>query len=113
MRVFSVVLVPFPFTDLSSSKRRPCLVLASFRPRALKEHIIVGMMTSQVDSLRFPHDLEVSDLESAGLPKPTIVRLSKLVTIDTSLIVKELGRLSLKDQRAVSREFGLLFKQLI
>lgn len=112
MTPFDVILVPFPFADLKSTKRRPCLVLATFRPRTMRDHLIVCMMTSQVDGPRFPFDEAVRDLESAGLPKPTLIRLAKMVTVDSSIVVKKLGTLSLKDKRKIKDQFKSLFEAI-
>jgi mRNA interferase MazF len=107
MTVFDVILIPFPFSDLSAVKRRPCLVLSSFRPRSLREHLVLAMMTSQVSTSRFPHDVEIDHL------KPTLVRLSKLVTLDSQLIVKTLGTLHARDRDKIRSEFGRLFKAVL
>jgi len=90
MTPFDIILVPFPFADLSSTKRRPCLVLATYRPRSMSEHAIVCMMTSQVKVPHFPYDILFSDYKEAGLPKPTLIRLSKIVTVDSQIIIKKL-----------------------
>lgn len=109
---YDIVLVPFPFTDLSSTKQRPCLVLSSFRPRSLPEHLIVAMMTSQVSKPHFPHDVLLRDHAIAGLPLPSLVRLGKIVTLDLSLVKKKLGKLSLADRDLVRGEFGRLFEDM-
>jgi mRNA interferase MazF len=113
MTSFDVVLVPFPFADLSTAKRRPCLVLSSYKPRSLREHLVLAMMTSQTSGANIPHDVEVEHLSSAGLPKPTIVRLGKLVTLDSQLIVKTLGSLHARDRERIRTEFCRLFKALL
>jgi len=113
MTNFEVVLVPFPFADLSAAKRRPCLVLASLKPRSLHEHVILAMMTSQVSGPKFPHDVEIEHLSPAGLPKPTLVRLGKVVTLDSQLIVKSLGSLHARDRERIRAEFRRLFGSLL
>jgi len=113
MTIFEVVLVPFPFSDLSAVKRRPCLVLSSIKPRSLREHVVLAMMTSQVSRPKFPHDVDVDHLSPAGLPKPTLVRLGKLVALDSQLIVKTLGILHARDRDKIRAEFGRMFKALL
>ncbi len=113
MTVFDVVLVPFPFTDLSSSKQRPCLVLAPIKVSRLGDLFVVAMMTSQVVSRAFPNDVALKDWKGAGLPKPTLVRLSKVVTVEAKLIRKRLGVLAADDKSATRAEFQRLFRKLL
>lgn len=52
----SVVLVPFPFTDLSAAKRRPALVVSSGEYNAATDDVIIAQITSKVNSPRRPGD---------------------------------------------------------
>lgn len=113
MTLFEVVLVPFPFADSTSNKKRPCLVLSTFRPKSMREHVILAMMTSRIQPPNFPHDIILNDFEEAGLPKPTLVRLSKIVTLDSHLVLKKLGKLTKRDQVALKARFKALFAGLI
>lgn len=113
MTPFSVVLVPFPFADLSSKKQRPCLCLGVVPNRSLGEFLIVSMITSNLEGISFEHDLEISDVNKAGLLKRSIVRLSKLVTIESKLVKKTLGELARSDRERVKREFSKMFKQFL
>lgn len=110
MTIFDIVIVPFPFSDLRSKKKRPCLVLANFEVSELSDHIIVCMITSNLKGISFPHDIPLVDWEKSGLPKPSIVRLSKMVTIETSIVTKTIGHLSTKDQAKVRQEFKSCFQ---
>ena len=113
MTPFDLVLLPFPFTDLRTTKRRPCLILAAFQPRGLPEHYVVAMITSQLTGLAYPGDTHLTKWNEAGLPKPSLVRLAKVVTIERSLISKELGSLQTADRKAIREEFKRVFKQLV
>ena len=59
------VLVPFHFTDLSLSKRRPSIVLSSLSFNKANGQTIMGMITSATRSL-WAGDIVIADLEAAG-----------------------------------------------
>jgi len=91
-----VVVVPFPFTDKLSNKRRPALVVSSDSDfNAESGHVVLAMITSAANS-PWPLDVELSDLTSAGLSSPSKVRM-KLFTLDARLIIKTAGRLATDD----------------
>ena len=101
-KAFDVVVVPFPFTDKTTTKRRPALVLSqanSFNKRIA--HSILAMITSASNS-DWPLDIEIEDIDAAGLPYASIVRM-KLFTLDDQLVIRKAGSLSTKDQIAVTK----------
>jgi len=113
MTPFDIVLVPFPFSDLTTVKRRPCLVLCALHPKGLIAHYVVSMMTSSLKRISFPYDVVLQDWKKAGLPKKTIVRLAKLVTLDSSLARKRIGRISPGDKHRVQASFARMFSSIL
>lgn len=109
---FDVVLVPFPFSDLSTNKRRPCLILARLAPKRLPQHFIVCMVTSQLEGIAFPQDHLLDDFAAAGLPKPALVRIAKLVTVEEPLLLKRLGKLAAIDREKVRNNVRELLQLL-
>jgi mRNA interferase MazF len=104
---YDVVVVPFPFTDRSSSKRRPALVVS--RADTFNQKIgqsVLAMITSASQS-DWPLDTPITDLDTAGLPAPSVVRL-KLFTLDHRLVIRKAGRLADPDANAVSAALGSL-----
>ena len=97
-----VILVPFPFSDLSYSKKRPALVLADIHER---DELICMMLTSAL-SIDPKIDISIKDIDSAGLPKPTVARISRLFTLKQSLVIKKLGIIG-------EEEFGDIVRRLI
>ena len=89
-----VVLVPFPFTDLSTSKQRPAVVLSSERYHRATEDCLVAAITSVRPAMLSPGDVPLSedDQTAGGLLKPSIVKVGKLITLDRRLIRRTLGR---------------------
>ncbi len=112
MTPFDIILVPFPFSDLTAVKKRPCLILCVLRPKGLDAHYVVSMMTSSIAGIGFPFDVTLEDWKKAGLPKKTIVRLAKLVTIDAFLVRKQIGRLSANDRCVVQKNFTQMFSAI-
>lgn len=93
-----VVVVPFPFSERPGSKRRPALAL-SYRRFNEAGHTVLCMITTGGRSA-WPGDVEIGELDTAGLPRPCIVRL-KLFTLDNRLILRKAGRLGAADATAV------------
>ena len=91
-----VVLVAFPFTDLTTTKMRPALVVSSDAFNHKNVDIIAVAVTSQIPKriLETNYLLSLEDQRLAGLPKPSMVKLGKIVTLDQRLIRKKLGQLS-------------------
>lgn len=106
-----VVLVPFPFDDLSTSKVRPAVCLTDTIGSHL--HVILAFISS-----RIPNDLLETDLildsnhaefNTTGLRVSSTIRLHRLMTVTTSLIRRDLGKLSPKMQNELDKKLRLLF----
>ena len=93
-----VVLVPFPFTDLSATRVRPALVVSSEAFRSAGPDLILAMITSQTQTSRT--DCVLEDWRDAGLIHPSWVR-AKVATLAESLIQFSPGRLSARDLKNV------------
>lgn len=96
---FSIVVVPFPFTDKAKNKRRPALVISTEKFQKETGHVSLLMITSAQHSEWFC-DFLITDLEKTGLPIESIVR-QKIFTIDLRLIEKSIGHLSKKDVNTI------------
>ena len=90
-----VVLAIYPFTDLSSAKRRPALVVsATGRPG---RDCILAFITSgarQIEATDLMLDPTSGDFAATGLRAASVVRCEKLMTLDRTLLTGRLGRLS-------------------
>lgn len=89
----TLILVPFPFTDLSSSKVRPALVVSDVN----EVDVIVVFISSAVpDKLNQTDFLILSNskfFNETGLKKDSIVKCDKIMTLSKSIIKGELGSL--------------------
>jgi len=96
---YTVVRVPFPFTDRNSSKNRPALVLSDAAFNTLAGHSVMAMITSEANA-PWPLDCPIANLAAAGLPAASKVRF-KLFTLDHRLVRGELGKLAAADAAVV------------
>ncbi len=108
-----VVLVKFPFTNLEATKKRPALVLHHTFYTTKIDILGIAMITSQIEGYKLPGDVLIEKWKDANLLYPSIVRLSKIATIDSDLIDKKLGHLSADDIAPVKKSFQKLFDHWI
>ena len=106
-----VVLVPFPFDDLSASKVRPGVCLTE--PIGPHRHVILAFITSRLppdlSDTDLVLDLNQSDFGRTVLRVTLTLRLHRLMTVSTSLIQRELGELSPALQAEVASRLRKLF----
>ena len=95
-----VVVVPFPFTDRRTTKRRPALVVSSASFNQAHEQSILAMITSVGSD--WQSDVALRDWREADLRVPCKVRF-KLFPLDDKLIVRKLGTLSKRDGERVGK----------
>ena len=97
-----IVTVPFPFTDSARNKRRPALVLSNSKTfNTPAGHSVMAMITSAANS-PWPLDVPVTNLDEAGLPAASVVRM-KLFTLDHRFVIAKIGTLAKRDRIAVKR----------
>jgi mRNA-degrading endonuclease toxin of MazEF toxin-antitoxin module len=106
-----VVLVPFPFDDMTASKVRPAVCLTE--PIGPYRHVIVAFVSSQmpanIASTDVVLDPQREDFGATGLRVASVVRLHRMVTLTTALIRRDLGKLSQAWQHEVERKLAVLF----
>ena len=90
-----IVLVPFPFTDLSAIKQRPALVVSADTWNASHADVVLVAVTSQlpVHSSAGEISLSSADLLAGGLPRASLVRTTKIFTMHQGLLRRTLGTL--------------------
>jgi len=84
-----VVVIPFPFSDLSQAKRRPALVLAGLSG----DDIILCQITSQNTRDSYSIPLLDSDFHSGSLKVPSNLRPNRIFTADQSIVLYAIGHI--------------------
>jgi mRNA interferase MazF len=109
---FDIIVVPFPFVDSNSSKKRPAIILSSHEKFGKEiEHSIMAMITSARNK-SWPLDSNINDLKTTGLSNASVIRM-KLFTLDHRLIIEKIGQLSAKDQLNLRKNFKHIFDGII
>ena len=91
-----IVLLPIPFTDLSSRKRRPVIVISNDVYNRKTSDIVVVAMTSNPAVTDYSFMIDSSDLERGKLNRPGKVRVDKIYTLSQSIVARTFGRVNLK-----------------
>lgn len=87
--VGEVVAILFPFSDLSGSKRRPALVVATVPGN----DVILCQITSRARPDRLSVAIDETSFERGGLPVASLVRCGKVFTADATIVQKTMGQL--------------------
>jgi mRNA interferase MazF len=85
-----LVLIPFPFSDLKSAKRRPVMVLTSLD----RHNDFIGLAVTSVEQRADALRIEPGHLAQGALPRACWIRFDKIFTLSESSIVKTFGAIS-------------------
>lgn len=97
-----IVLIPFPFTDQTTTKKRPAVVVSSTAYHRNHPDIILMAITSQIKSNMACGEVMLTQWEAAGLLKPSVIK-PVFTTVEKNLVIKSLGRLHEDDRRALKK----------
>jgi mRNA interferase MazF len=104
------VLVAFPFTDLTSTKRRPAVVVSPDSFNQYNEDLVLVAATSQITTGPGTVMLNPEDVFDGSMPKASIVRPTKIFTLHSSLVARRLCRLKREKRDDVLREIREFFR---
>ena len=100
-----IIIVPFPFSNLSSVKQRPVLVLSKNTDNEKIEDIITCGMTSNIKDSKYSILIGDKNLIEGEIPKPSRVKVDKLFTISQDIVKKKVGRIDKETFEKVKIEF--------
>jgi mRNA interferase MazF len=103
-----VLLVPFPFTDQTTTKKRPTIVISSNTYNRQKPDILLIAVTSQIHTQLEFGEILIDEWEKAGLIKLSAVK-PIITTLEKHLVTKKLGKLEAKDMQSLKN----LLQQII
>ena len=86
----NVIVIPFPFSDLSATKRRPALVLAHFTG----DDVLLCQITSRCSEEKYAILLKTTDFKQGTLSVNSYIRPTRIFTADKNIILKTVGIVS-------------------
>jgi mRNA interferase MazF len=105
----TIVLVPFPFTDLQGAKVRPALVVSD---KPVGEDVVLVFISAKKakSKKQYAHDVPICATGINGLKQDSVIRCAKIATLEKNIILGELGIITQNDQTNVDRELTRLFR---
>ena len=108
---YKIVLVSFPFDDLSATKVRPAVCLTE--PIGPHRHVVLAFITSRILDRPLKTDLSIDATQpgfsETGLRMASTLHLHRLMTVTTALFQRELGVIPPSMQEQISRRLCILF----
>ncbi|MHA1911032.1 MAG: type II toxin-antitoxin system PemK/MazF family toxin [Candidatus Kariarchaeaceae archaeon] len=101
-----IVLVPFPFSDLSGHKKRPVLIISI--DNQIDNDVISCVITSNPRKVNHSIIIDSGDLKTGSLPLQSKIRVNKIFTLEKSIILKKIGTLDDKTLNRVKNTFRSL-----
>ena len=99
-----IVLVPFPFTDLSTTKQRPALVISKGSYNTKTQDIVTCGITSNLQNSDYAVLIDNADLAEGHIPMKSRVKVGKIFTLKQSLIIKKIAKLKAASFQHVKQE---------
>lgn len=104
-----LVVIPFPYSDLSKSKMRPALILADLT----KDDFIMVQITSRSYDDIYSIQISTNDLDCGSLNFDSYIKYSKIFTANSNIILKRIGKLKKNKLDLVINELVKLLKENI
>ena len=98
-----ILLIPIPFTDLSSQKRRPVIVVSNDQYNRKTSDIIVVAMTSNPQVTEYSLSITSSDLVEGALNRPGKIRVDKIYALSQTIVAKTFGQVDDKTLNRIRR----------
>lgn len=100
-----IVIVPFPFSDLSDIKQRPVLILSKNSDNEKFGDIITCGITSNLKNADYSIEIDNKDLSVGVIPVKSKIKVDKLFTLDKKIIKKKIARINKDTFNKVRSEF--------
>lgn len=89
-----LLLVPIPFSDLSSTKIRPVLVISNDSYNQEGPDIVVVAITSNVSTRKHAIPIDTPQLDEGEMRRASVIRADKIFSIDQAIVLRSFGRVN-------------------
>ena len=100
-----IVVVPFPFSDLSFIKQRPVLILSKDKDNKISDDVITCGITSNLKDTKYSVLIDNKDLEKGEIPAKSRIKIDKIFTLDKNIINKNVAKINKETLMKVKKEF--------
>jgi mRNA interferase MazF len=97
------LLILFPFTDQTTTKKRPTVVVSSAFYNRNRPDLVLMAVTSQIRPSASFGEVTITHWDKAGLIKPSVIK-PIFTTIEKTLVLRRLGRLEIEDRETLKKE---------
>ncbi len=100
-----IIIVPFPFSDLSGTKQRPVLILLKSEYNRHTIDLITCGITSNLKDIDYSILIDNEDLEDGKIPIKSRIKVDKLFTLEKIIVKKRIGKVNNETFEKVKKEF--------
>ncbi len=103
-----IVLIPVPFTDLTSKKVRPAIVVSNNQYNHRSDDMLIVGVTSVLGNEPYSLDLTNEQMEEGTLPIPSKIRCDKLYLLKNKIAIRKYGKVNTKIQQLIQQQIKKL-----
>ena len=102
-----IILVPFPFTNQKTTKKRPAVVISSQAYNGERSDLIIMAVTSQIKPTPIIGEVMIQSWQDAGLLKPSVIK-PVITTIEKKLVIQLMGKLQKNDLSSLQGSLDII-----
>lgn len=106
-----ILLIPIPFSDLTSSKKRPVLVISNSEHNLKTDDLVVAAITSNLEAKEFSVEFTSNDLIEGQLKVTSCIRADKIYTLSKYIVIKKFGKVNQGILENVKRQINILISE--
>ena len=100
-----IVIVPFPFSDLSGIRKRSVLIISKNEDNIVFDDIITCGITSNIKNVKYSVEITNDNLEKGEIPVKSRIKVDKLFTLNQSIVKKKIAKIDKITLDKVKEEF--------